>query len=355
MRRFHVTSFVLVLLAAQPLLAGTYYVGSCKIKKGYYTSIGAAVAGVPAGSTVEVCPGTYYEQVVISQPLTLEGIPNWSTGPVVISDAGVSLTTTTSMSAGTVAPQVWVTTGPVNITNVTVNQTATPPPNEIGIFYASGSSGTVKGTAVHAGTYNYVGIVAENGAGVTQSVTIEDNYLSGQMSGISIDSDQDPSSLSATVKNNYISIAGGGTALLAFENAQGSMSNNFVTFTIPGEGNGVLAASANVAISGNWILNAGLVGIIVGSTSVTLTSNQIFGAGTGISVENGGTTGDATIKGNAIVDTVGAAVEFNCTTNNTVTGNTINTAAVGLDEVPAGFTGSNTFYNVTTKITDGCS
>ncbi len=144
------------------------------------------------------------------------------------------------------------------------------------------------------------------------------------------------------------------TALLAFDNAQGSMSNNFITFVTAGEGNGVLAASANVAISGNWIWNAGLIGIIVGSTSVSVTSNQIFGAGTGISIENGGTTGDATVKTNAIIDTIGAAIEFNCTSNNTVTGNTINAAATGLDEVPTGFTGSNTFYNVTT-IKTGCS
>ena len=82
-------SFVLVLLAAQSLMAATYYVGNCKVHSGYYTTIQAAVSAVPSGSTVEVCPGIYYEQVVISQPLTLEAIPNWSTGTVTISDAGI--------------------------------------------------------------------------------------------------------------------------------------------------------------------------------------------------------------------------------------------------------------------------
>jgi hypothetical protein len=39
-----------------------------------FTTISAAVIGVPAGSKIQVCPGTYPEQVTISQPLTLEGI-----------------------------------------------------------------------------------------------------------------------------------------------------------------------------------------------------------------------------------------------------------------------------------------
>jgi pectin methylesterase-like acyl-CoA thioesterase len=56
--------------------AGTYVaypVGStnCDIKLVGYQTIQAAVIAVPAGSTIEVCPGTYPEQVVISKPLTL--------------------------------------------------------------------------------------------------------------------------------------------------------------------------------------------------------------------------------------------------------------------------------------------
>ncbi len=181
MRRFHFALLALALLVAQPLVAATYYVGSCHSKA--FSTISAAVAAVPAGSIIEVCPGTYAEQVVIDEALTLEAIPN-SNGWVVISDSGVTLTTTTSISIGPVAPQVWVTAGPVKLINITVTQqTTTPPPAEVGVFYASGSSGLVEGTAI-SGNSNYIGIVAENGAGATQSVTIENNYLSGQLSGV---------------------------------------------------------------------------------------------------------------------------------------------------------------------------
>ena len=38
-----------------------------------FKTIQSAVNAAPAGGTVVVCPGTYYEQVVISKPLTLTG------------------------------------------------------------------------------------------------------------------------------------------------------------------------------------------------------------------------------------------------------------------------------------------
>ena len=73
MRSVHRTLLFLVLVVlTQPVLAATYYVGTCKA--GAFGSISAAVAAVPAGSTVDVCPGTYAEQVMINQVLTLQGI-----------------------------------------------------------------------------------------------------------------------------------------------------------------------------------------------------------------------------------------------------------------------------------------
>ncbi|MGA2337257.1 MAG: hypothetical protein ABSG08_17950 [Terriglobales bacterium] len=346
MRRFHFALLALALLVAQPLVAATYYVGSCHSKA--FSTISAAVAAVPAGSIIEVCPGTYAEQVVIDEALTLEAIPN-SNGWVVISDSGVTLTTTTSISIGPVAPQVWVTAGPVKLINITVTQqTTTPPPAEVGVFYASGSSGLVEGTAI-SGNSNYIGIVAENGAGATQSVTIENNYLSGQLSGVFVDSNQETSSLTATVKNNYISITGGGVALQSLDNAQGSISDNFVSFLTPGEGMGVWAGAQQVSISGNWISNCN-IGINSEASGASVTSNRILNCITGIFIG----TNDATIKTNSIVGTSGA-IEFDCTTGNTVTGNIINKTGTALDRVPSGFTGSNTFYNMNNKITGGCS
>ena len=63
-----------LLVAIQPMLASTVQVGHCIPNVQSYPTISAAVSGVTAGSTVEVCPGGYAEQVTITQPLTLIGL-----------------------------------------------------------------------------------------------------------------------------------------------------------------------------------------------------------------------------------------------------------------------------------------
>ena len=66
MHRIHrvLLCFVLAVLT-RPVLGATFYVGSCHV--GAYPRISAAVAAVPAGSIVSVCPGTYPEQVQITK------------------------------------------------------------------------------------------------------------------------------------------------------------------------------------------------------------------------------------------------------------------------------------------------
>jgi hypothetical protein len=348
MRRLYFALLALALLVARPLVAATYYVGSCH--SGAYGTIGAAVAAVPADSTIEVCPGTYAEQVVIDKALTLEGNPNQN-GLVVITDVGISLTTTTSIYWGAVAPQIQVTAGPVNITDIELfeNNPSGCPATEIAIFYGSGSSGTVKGVLTNGNCdFGSIGIEAENGAGATQSVTIEDSQVNaGSIAGISVGSNQIPSTLTAAVKSNYLWT--NPTGIMSLGNAQGSISSNFIT-SYPSGGTGVWAGSANVAVSGNWI-DQQTIGIDIEGTAVSVTSNQIFNtamAGINIGV------GNVTVKSNGIANSLNSAIAFNCTTGNTVTNNTINWANVGLDKVPANFTGSNTFYNVVTKRTGGC-
>jgi pectin methylesterase-like acyl-CoA thioesterase len=87
------TIWLLFVLAvcAYPAAASTYYVGTCK--SGSFATISAAVnsSSVAPGSTVEVCPGTYNEQVIISKPLTLRGITaNNSSGVYITGSANPS-------------------------------------------------------------------------------------------------------------------------------------------------------------------------------------------------------------------------------------------------------------------------
>jgi pectin methylesterase-like acyl-CoA thioesterase len=54
----------LVALTGQAF-SSTVVVGTCKSGLTQFTTIGAAITAVPAGSTIDVCPNTYAEQVII--------------------------------------------------------------------------------------------------------------------------------------------------------------------------------------------------------------------------------------------------------------------------------------------------
>lgn len=374
MRRFQLAVLFLALLSAtQSLMAATYYVGSCH--SGSYSTIQSAVTGVPSASTIKVCPGTYPEQVIISQPLTLEGMTFGNSGQAFIAMPSAGLTTTTSITEGTLAPQIWVSAGPVNITGITIDGTATssncpstPPfPWYTGIFYSSGSSGTLKGLEVQNQNCNGLGmaIIIENGSGTNESVTIEDNTVFGQTSGgiLAWTFPTDPT-LSATIKNNYVSTP---NAAINVGNTSGTVSGNYLTGgydgvfansnsspitgnTIVGEFFGVSVETTPVVVSGNTISNSTYAGIIVDGdiTGATLESNQISNSGTDGIFLNGGSN---TIKSNTLFSNP-TGIEFRCFTESTVSGNIINGATTGYDSFPAG-TVSGTFYNVVT-ITTGC-
>src|SRR5438309_8962571 len=110
-----------LLLGVSPTLAANYAVGTCKPSLPSFTTISPAVSGVPPGSTVLVCPGTYPEQVTIAQPLTLKGISSGNAGQAVITVPGSGLTVVTSGKGASIAPQVHVTADPVNIRDITVD------------------------------------------------------------------------------------------------------------------------------------------------------------------------------------------------------------------------------------------
>jgi parallel beta-helix repeat protein len=374
MRRFKSVIVCLVLvLAAQSLLAATYYVGTCA--SGAYSTIQAAVSGVPAGSTIKVCPGTYAEQVTISQALTIEGFSSGNSSQSVIAMPSTGLTTTSSISVGTVAPQLEVTAGPVNITNITVDGTATssncpstePYPWYTGVFYSSGSSGTMKGVETRYQNCNGLGmgILIENGSGPNQSVTTENSYVHDNTAGgILALTIQNPPTLAAPIKNCYVSSPQ--TAILV-RGTTGSVSDNYLTGgfdgvfagsavtvtgnTVIGEAQGISLETADVVVSNNTVSSSTYFGIFSdgGSAGSSITSNQISNSGKdGIYLNTGGVT----IKSNTIIDSPNG-IEFSCNTGNTTSGNTIIETTNGFDQFPPGSTSGNNFYNVATISTGG--
>src|SRR5438105_2277515 len=58
---------------------------SCAPEFPHYDTIqGAVNAAVPGDTTIQVCPGTYPEQVVITQPMIVTGVDDGSGLPAVI-------------------------------------------------------------------------------------------------------------------------------------------------------------------------------------------------------------------------------------------------------------------------------
>jgi hypothetical protein len=322
------------------MLAANYAVGPCKPTLVSFPTISAAVIGVPPGSTVLVCPGAYAEQVTIAQPLTLKGITSGNAGQVVITVPGSGLTVVTDGFGTPIAPQVHVTAGPVNISDITVDGTG----NNVsccttwlaGIFYDSGSSGTVNEiTARNLSTPggSGVGVWAENVTATNETVIIENSSIHDVDSGVLTEG----SALLATVKGN--------TVEGAFYQVQwysgGSLTANVLIGGFAG-----IYVTAPVTISGNTVANA-TIGIL-SYGGITATSNKISSVSYGISDFSSGNT----YKSNTITK-AGIGIEFNCNTS-TVLSNTINDANTGLDSVPSSFSGANSFNNVGTLRNDGC-
>lgn len=335
---------VILLLGTNLMLAANYAVGTCKPGLPSFSTISSAVSGVPSGSTVEVCPGTYAEQVFITQSLTLKGIASGNNSDVVIAAPTSGLTTIVSIFGLTVAPQVAVSAGPVNISNITVDGTGngvTCPTWLAGIFYGDGSSGIVNAvTARNLSTLSCatsIGAWLEGNSG--ESITVENSSFHD----IDNSSVLTNGSFSPTVKANSMEAA--------FIQVQWAGGPGSVTGNVMNGGSVGVLIEAPGSVSGNTITNSGTYGIWVPFSvggGLMATSNKISNVPTGIYSSDSGDT----YKGNTITK-VGTAVEFNCTSP-TVVSNAITDATTGLDQVPASFSAANSFNSVATIRTDGC-
>src|SRR5579884_2795229 len=121
-------SLAALTLAAQNLPASAstiYVVGTCKPTSHEFAHIQDALNFSPPPTVVQVCPGTYNEQVTISQPVNIQGISSGNGDQAVIAVPTGGLTQTAISPLGTVYFQVWVNnvSGPVNISNITLDGT----------------------------------------------------------------------------------------------------------------------------------------------------------------------------------------------------------------------------------------
>jgi hypothetical protein len=370
-------SAVVLLMVSAPLRALTYEVGGCKTSKSYvnFTTISAAVIGVPAGSTIQICPGVYPEQVTITQPLTLKGITfnNANRSVITINPNGNLAPNVTSVIGESLYAQLLVQNinpiGPVNIIGITVDgnggpqQGCTDASGFAGIFYASGTTGTVNEVTARnqiGGCGLGAGIWVENGASPTQSITVENSSVRNMDGpGIIAVSIQNPATLVATIRGNFVNSANslqGNTEAVGIwaEGESGTVTNNLIT----GSGIGILSSGgadnlccANT-ISGNTLADIpGSPGTAIALSAPGDSTAQLNKI-SNVSLAFDLASGRDTVKSNASMNTM-YAVWFFCNAGNTVSGNTLSDSTFGFLQAPSLITG-NAIYNIDTVQTGSC-
>ena len=382
------------------------YVGSCQA--GSSATIQAAVNGVAINGIVNVCPGTYPEQVTISRgPLTLQGAPS-GTGDaaVVVPPAGGMVQSGTDIFGNPVQAQITVTgvTG-VTIKNLTVDGTGNNvagcgAPTFEGIYFQN-SSGTIEFDVVrnqyqtdyadYGGCQNGLAINVES-LTTGPAVTISNNSVSAyQKNGITATGAatgpgaQGPA---VTISNNHIvGLAATGMnwpTSGAAENgvqvgfgATGSLTLNTVDNNIWGQdafgdtgdaASGILIyASENITVTDNSVNSAQFPIVTVTdpnygpADNTTVSSNIITGTQLYDAIDL--CSSNNTAKSNKIFGSAESGIHLDDTcgsgNGNTATGNQINEACAGvLFGTGTGNTYSpNTYYNVvsTTMSGDTCT
>jgi hypothetical protein len=368
-------SAVVMLAVSAPLPALTYEVGGCKTVKSYvnFTTISLAVIGVPAGSTIEVCPGVYPEQVTITQPLTLKGIAfNNASRAVITMNPNGSLGPNVNGLLSEFYAQVLVQNvnppGPVDLIGITVdgagiNFDCQGSEFLAGIFYASGTTGTVNAVT----TRNQVssgcgwGIWVENGDATNQSITIENS--SAHPGGIVALTCQNPPTLAVTIKGNFVN---GGVQTYEFDvfgaisvaGANGSITGNLVTggqYGITTGNDDVCQGSGIVTASQNTVADL-QIGTFLFNGSGVITSNKLSNVQYPffIFANTTYTQSPTTIEDNTAMNSNQAVEFFYCaTTDWTVKGNIFNDSQVAFYAAPSAITG-NTLYNTDTIQTGSC-
>jgi hypothetical protein len=366
----------LLTLGVQELDAATvtYIVGTCKAGT-RFTTIQSALNAKPAPNMVQVCPGTYAEQITITEPVTIQGLSIDNTSVVRITPPAAGLATNATINAGDpAAAQIFVknATGAVNLTNILVdgsNNQVMQGTFLLGVFYQH-SPGTLNHVVTFAqqGGSGGWGIYVEGGTSNPIVVVENCNVTFFDFGGIYVvgpngptanagqehpTSDVTASQVTATVENNYL-FAGGSAEhdiYLGSSTTPTALGNIVI-----GGGFGIQVDSAAGMIATNTIEGTD-VGIEVQGDGASVKNNKIFAAATfGILVDVNLKTSQ--ITDNTIVSSSNFGIDLNCVTTGSpsvVHANTFINVSIGYIDAPTGFNSTNTYESVGNQINSpGC-
>ncbi len=341
-----------LLVATVPALAATVVVGTCMPSKITYNSLAEAVQGAPAGTTIQVCPGIYAEQIIINKSLTLKGLTSGNgANPVIMPPASGLVNNAFSSTANS----FW----------------ALGTPFAAQIVIQGGADVTLAGIALDATGFNIatcspivVGVLVQDASATLNQVAVKNQFnpCSASGSGIGVLNQNDSSiATTMTVKNTTFANAGqafesdgaGNTSTLTNNSFAGNPANN---------SNAISILSGNSTIQGNTIsnfnyppagtnFNVGAFGIYLSCVpGSSVVNNHIATTQLGIYALNGCTTTAVSITGNDISDTQFMAI-YAGGTNGLIQGNDIRSSQTAI-RLPGGSAG-NTIQNNT--INDTCA
>jgi hypothetical protein len=369
MSRIKSLLFLLGVAAQVPLASGaniTHVVGNCKGFPGLPT-ISAALTTTPPPTVVEVCPGTYPEQIQITTPVTLEGITaNNSTQAIITVPPGGLVVNTTDGFGDSLAVQIWVdnVNGKVDLTNLKVDGTGNGISGSnwaVGVLYQNSS-----GTMNHLTTQNQNLTTAATGVGVwldggsiNPSVTLENSNIQAFDDTGVLATGSSTSEISATVKGNYITgnPAGSVYGIRFGQGVSASVTDNLITGFGASLWIGIFAdfGSGEEGSISNNTLDSPSFGILAYADGVSVSSNRIYNASTSIDVASSVapvTNNVISMYGGISSDAVG--IDFECLAGNNVHSNTITGGFYGLYKVPTATVTTNIYNNVATIRSGGC-
>lgn len=353
-----VTATVLVSASA---FAGTYAVGTCQPNLTSYPTISEAVSKVPAGSTIDVCPGNYPEQVLITQPLILQGVPSrGSDAAVVTVPSGGLAQSVNSELCGPFMPlnyQILVqTTGPVDISNLAVDGTGGNGSFCVAGIYYQDSSGKISGVSARNQPNIGFGIAAETTLAAAQTVTVENSVIRG-FGSQGINATSSGGALTANIEANTIDAVGDETSGVFVSGLAGGMiQSNVISTSASNGGNvaGIFLSSSTVEATANTIVAGPSTenndyAFLVENGSVRITKNWINAGGqVGLNLQN--TSTNSLVEQNTIVNSSTAVTGCALTLGYTVSGNTIIDAVIGVQMASGNISTPNQFYATATTV-----
>jgi len=356
-------------LAAPAFSATTVEVGTCIPNLVHFDTIQDAVnAAGTSGTTIDVCPGNYPEQVVINKNLALKGVADPSSNQdaaVVISPADGVVANTTSLSSGQpIAAQILVTSPAtaVSISNMTVdgsgNNLGDCTTNLIGVYFqnASGSVATsvLRNQALApslSGCQDGLGVFVQSGGGGASTVTVQESSVH----------DYDKNGITGNEAGTTLNVLNNAVQGFGVVNPPGAAQNGIQ-----------LGFGATGRISGNTVIDhvygditqAIATGILLFDTQensgITVSSNNVHNSqGAVVMVtDTPGSFGDGvSVQSNTIFEVVNFDAIDACTNNNTIKSNTIansSQSAIHLDSSCSG-TGNGNTVNGNIMLESACA